>query len=139
MLPKYRTGLGRCATRARWQVNRVNARRWAGCGSFRRLRGGWICLGRLPRPPPGAIFEPSLREGAPRPVRTHEKRTAGAEAHVDFAALAARLKSCPVTKLSRIPCEMNFSATCEAQIHFAPFNVRTEARTVQTGPLARPV
>jgi hypothetical protein len=33
-------------------------------------------------------------------IRTQDKHPAGAEAHVDFAALAARLKSCPDTKHS---------------------------------------
>jgi len=50
-----------------------------------------------------------LKKGVPS-VRIEDKRTAGAEAHVDFAALAARLKSCPVTKRSRIQIEMSFSA-----------------------------
>ena len=51
-----------------------------------------------------------------------EKHTAGAEALVDFAALEARLKSCPDTKLPKISAGSSFSAACEA-------------RTLQTAPL----
>jgi len=42
---------------------------------------------------------------------TPEKHPSGAKAHVDLIALAARLKSCPVTKL-------RFSAACKGQLLF---------------------
>ncbi len=38
-----------------------------------------------------------------------ERHTSGAEAHLDFIAFPARLKSCPVTKPSRIPATASFS------------------------------
>jgi hypothetical protein len=44
---------------------------------------------------------------------TPEERTAGAEAHAENEAFAARLKSCPVTKHSRIDSGMSFSPSCE--------------------------
>ncbi len=44
--------------------------------------------------------------------RLPEGHIAGAEAHVDFATLAARLKSCPDTEPSRIHTEANLSAVC---------------------------
>jgi hypothetical protein len=37
-----------------------------------------------------------------------QERTSGAEAHADFAGFAARLKSCPDTKRSRIHAELSF-------------------------------
>jgi hypothetical protein len=36
-------------------------------------------------------------------TRMPEKRPSGAKAHVDLIAVAARLKSCPVTKPSHAP------------------------------------
>jgi hypothetical protein len=47
-----------------------------------------------------------------------KKYAAGAKAHIDFAALAARLKSCPVTKHSQILLGVSFSAACKAQLLF---------------------
>jgi hypothetical protein len=46
--------------------------------------------------------------------RMQEERTAGAEAQVGFAVLAARLKSCPVTRRSKIRSGLSFSAACQA-------------------------
>src|ERR1700679_78697 len=46
----------------------------------------------------------------------HEKHPAGAEARVDIAAFAARLKSCPVTKPWQIAFDWSFSAACKALI-----------------------
>ena len=43
-----------------------------------------------------------------------KKHVAGAEARADFGALAARLKSCPVTELRRISGGLSFSAACLA-------------------------
>jgi len=42
----------------------------------------------------------------------HKKRLSGAEAHVDFVALSARLKSCPVTKPPGIAAESSLSEAC---------------------------
>ena len=42
------------------------------------------------------------------------KRSAGAKAHLYFQPFAARLKSCPVTKPSKFPAELSFSAACLA-------------------------
>jgi hypothetical protein len=42
-----------------------------------------------------------------------EKHPAGAEARVDFAALTARLKSCPVTKHEFFDYRQSFFAACE--------------------------
>jgi hypothetical protein len=48
--------------------------------------------------------------------RSRHEHTAGAEAHIDDATLAARLKSCPDTELTRIPVEAGFSAACKAAL-----------------------
>jgi threonylcarbamoyladenosine tRNA methylthiotransferase MtaB len=55
-----------------------------------------------------------------------EEHSAGAKAHDDFAAIAARLKSCPDTK-------QRSSAACEAGDDFGVLNVRAEALTYQSG------
>jgi hypothetical protein len=54
-------------------------------------------------------------------VQTQEKRAAGAKAHVDFGALSARLKSCPVTKPSGVAAETSFPAACKATVLYARF------------------
>ena len=62
-------------------------------------------------------------------VQAYEEHPAGAEAHADIAALAAPfdcaqgrlLKSCPVTKPSRIPSETSFFAACKAPVLSARF------------------
>ncbi|MGA3262639.1 MAG: segregation/condensation protein A [Terracidiphilus sp.] len=48
-----------------------------------------------------------------------ERASAGTEALDDFAALAARLKSCPDTKPPRFPAEMSFPAVCLASAPYA--------------------
>jgi hypothetical protein len=53
-----------------------------------------------------------------------KKHAAGAKAHVDFAALAARLKSCPVTKHSQTLLGVSFSAACKARLLFSGFVCR---------------
>jgi hypothetical protein len=62
-----------------------------------------------------------------------KKHVAGAEARADFGALAARLKSCPVTELRRISGGLSFSAACLAtgfsfmlhEVRLAPQETRT--------------
>jgi hypothetical protein len=56
-----------------------------------------------------------------------EGQTSGAEAHANIAAFAARLKSCPDTKLSIILSEMSFSAASEAQADFAALAARLKS------------
>jgi hypothetical protein len=47
------------------------------------------------------------------PGENPEKRPSGAEAHIDLIVLAARLKSCPVTKPLEIAAKLSFSAACK--------------------------
>jgi hypothetical protein len=62
----------------------------------------------------GYGFQQAAEKGIARGEKP-EERPSGAEAHVDLIALAARLKSCPDTKLSKIPAELSFSAACKAR------------------------
>jgi hypothetical protein len=47
------------------------------------------------------------------------KFPSGAKAQAHSAALAARLKSCPVTKLRQIAAELSFFAACKARVDIA--------------------
>jgi hypothetical protein len=65
-----------------------------------------------------------------------EERPAGAKAHVDSIAFAARLKSCPVTKLSKIAGEKSFSAACLApEVRF--WSISFEQGSFSAGAKAR--
>jgi hypothetical protein len=63
-----------------------------------------------------------------------EEQTAGAEAQIDFAAVTARLKSCPDTKPAEILAGTSFSAACIAHANFAALAARLKSCPV-TKPL----
>jgi len=67
------------------------------------------------------------KQGAEKRVDTGSNRKigfAGAEARAILLALSARLKSCPVTKRSRIGSNVSFSAACKALVDFAALAAR---------------
>jgi hypothetical protein len=72
-----------------------------------------------------------------REQRANDKRNhpSGAKAHADFAGLAARLKSCPVTKQSICVGQRNFSASCKGHADFAAFAARLKVVPFQNADL----
>jgi ceramide glucosyltransferase len=71
------------------------------------------------------------RQGAEKgliSIPVPEKHPSGAKAHVDFAALAARLKPCPFKTSS-------FPAVCKDPVDSGALDVRAEARTLQSKPV----
>jgi hypothetical protein len=67
----------------------------------------------------GVPVPSGAKQAAEKPLFVSDARTegfAGAEARADFEALAAQLKLCPVTELTRISRGLSFSATCKAPI-----------------------
>jgi hypothetical protein len=56
----------------------------------------------------------------------------GLKPNVDFAAFSARLKPCPVTKLSIFVASMSFSAACEALDFIGVFAARRPRHGVGT-------
>jgi probable rRNA maturation factor len=86
--------------------------------------------------PPGLIE----RAAQPKRVATRvvAKHSAGAKAQIPFRPLVARLKSCPVTKLSKAPTEESVSSEVGAEPAFAWGNVRAEGRTVHSLKAERP-
>jgi probable rRNA maturation factor len=62
--------------------------------------------------------------------KTAAKHPAGAKAQISFRPFSARLKSCPVTELSKTPAEESVSSGAEAQDYSDRANVRAEARTL---------
>jgi predicted amidohydrolase len=51
-------------------------------------------------------------------IRTPEKHPSGPKGRIDFAALTARLKSCPDTKRLFKTHSMSFSAACKGPVDF---------------------
>src|ERR1700691_4263017 len=63
-------------------------------------------------------------------AQTQEKRTAGAEAHVDFAVFASRLKSCPDTVLLRTCAKGSFSCSLLGPLDCLAYALRNHPRNL---------
>jgi probable rRNA maturation factor len=71
-------------------------------------------------------------------TRTAARHPAGAKAHVSFRPFSARLKSCPVIKLSKIVAEESISSGAKARTSSGKGDVRAEARTLHSTKAKKP-